>query len=383
MDSTRSLPLQPVMSEAKTIGPEALAVEFARRLRDRDVEVPVGATITFARALAAVGLDRRPATYWAGRATLVCRPEDTAAFDAAFTEFWGGATPNDTSDVPARPITVGLDVPGTRPAGVAGTDDAPVLAVRYSPVETLRHRDFASYTPTEHEEARRLMADLRLAGARRRSRRLRPGRGRRGRPDVRRTVRRSLRAGGEPVKRAVLAPSERTRRVVLCCDVSGSMEPYTRALLRFVHAAVVAGSRVEAFALGTRLTRLTRELASHDPDAALAAAARRVVDWSGGTRLGEGLRAFNDEWGVRGLARGAVVVILSDGWDRGDPAQLAEQLQRLARVAHRIVWVNPLKATEGYAPLAGGMAAALPYVDEFLEGHSLASLETLVDVIGR
>jgi uncharacterized protein with von Willebrand factor type A (vWA) domain len=160
------------------------------------------------------------------------------------------------------------------------------------------------------------------------------------------------------------------------------MEPYTRALLRFVHAAVVAGSRVEAFALGTRLTRLTRELATHDPDAALGAAARRVVDWSGGTRLGDGLRAFNDEWGVRGMARGAVVVILSDGWDRGAPDLLAEQLARLSRVAHRIVWVNPLKATTGYAPLAGGMAAALPRIDEFLEGHSLASLETLVEAIG-
>jgi uncharacterized protein with von Willebrand factor type A (vWA) domain len=161
------------------------------------------------------------------------------------------------------------------------------------------------------------------------------------------------------------------------------MEPYARALVRFLHTVVVARGQVEAFALGTRLTRITRELSSRDPDVALAAAARQVVDWSGGTRLGAGLRTFNDEWGIRGLARGAVVVVISDGWERGGADLLAEQMARLARVAHRIVWVNPLKATPGYAPLAAGMAAALPYVDEFVEGHSLASLEELGEVISR
>ena len=170
---------------------------------------------------------------------------------------------------------------------------------------------------------------------------------------------------------------------MLICDVSGSMEPYSRALVRFLHAAVVGRGRIEAFALGTRLTRITRELSSRDPDAALARASRSVPDWSGGTRLGEGLRAFNDQWGVRGMARGSVVVILSDGWDRGDPAVLAEQMQRLQRVAYRTVWVNPLKASPGYAPLAAGMAAALPYVDEFVEGHSLDSLQKLAEVIAR
>jgi uncharacterized protein with von Willebrand factor type A (vWA) domain len=170
---------------------------------------------------------------------------------------------------------------------------------------------------------------------------------------------------------------------VLLCDVSGSMEPYARALMRFLHTAVVGRSRVEAFALGTRLTRITRELSSRDPDAALAAAGQRVLDWSGGTRLGDGLREFNDSWGQRGMARGAVVVILSDGWDRGDPDHLAEQMARLGRLAFRVVWVNPLKASPGFAPLARGMAAALPHVDEFVEGHSLASLEELAEVISR
>jgi uncharacterized protein with von Willebrand factor type A (vWA) domain len=183
------------------------------------------------------------------------------------------------------------------------------------------------------------------------------------------------------VHRAFLEPSERPRRVVLLCDVSGSMESYSRALLRFLHAAVIGRGRVEAFALGTRLTRLTRELASHDPDAAIAKAAEAVSDWSGGTRLGDGLRRFNDEWGVRGMARGAVVVILSDGWDRGDADELGRQMARLQRVAHKVVWVNPLKVTDGYAPLARGMAAALPFVDEFLEGHSFASLEQLSKVV--
>jgi uncharacterized protein len=161
------------------------------------------------------------------------------------------------------------------------------------------------------------------------------------------------------------------------------MEPYTRALLRFLHAAVAGRSRVEAFALGTRLTRLTRELSSRDPDAALRKASTAVADWSGGTRLGEAIKAFNDGWGVRGMARGAVVVVLSDGWDRGDTTVLASEMQRLRRVAHRVVWVNPLKASPGYTPVAKGMAAALPFVDELVEGHSLASLQALATVVSR
>jgi hypothetical protein len=169
--------------------------------------------------------------------------------------------------------------------------------------------------------------------------------------------------------------------VVFLVDVSGSMEPYARALLRFTHAAVAAGGRVEAFAMGTRLTRMTRELTRRDPDAALAAAAAAIEDFSGGTRLGDGVRAFNDRWGQRGMARGAVVVILSDGWDRGDPDELTEQMLRLSRVAHRVVWVNPLKASPGYAPLARGMAAALPHVDAFVEGHNVVSLERLSSVL--
>jgi uncharacterized protein with von Willebrand factor type A (vWA) domain len=365
--------------------PERLAVGFARLLRGMGLDVPVGSAVTFAEALVAVGLERRQQVYWAGRATLVRRPEDVPAYDRAFAAWWQGLR----SVPPASPtpveMTVVLDSEEDAAPQTHGTAEAPgpTLVVRWSPREVLRHKDFAAYTAAEFEEARRLMADLRLHGALRRSRRRRPSPRRVGRPDLRRTVRRSLAAGGEPIRRAFTEPGRRPRRVVLLCDVSGSMEPYSRALLRFLHAAVVGHGQVEAFALGTRLTRITRELTSRDPDAALARAARAVADWSGGTRLGEGLRSFNDSWGVRGMARGAVVVVLSDGWDRGDPELLGEQMERLSRVAHRIVWVNPLKASPGYAPLAAGMAAALPYVDEFVEGHSLDSLRTLAKVISK
>jgi hypothetical protein len=366
---------------------DRMAVGFARVLRGAGLDVPVGAGITFAQALAAVGLERRDGVYWAGRATLVRRPEDVGAYDRAFAAWWERRVPVSLDHhAPGTRITIALDTGGDEhpPAGAEDTEDhGPTLVVRWSPTEVLRHKDFAAYTSAEFAEARRLMADLRLHGALRRSRRRRPSARDEGRPDLHRTVRRALRSGGEPIRRAFLEPGSRPRRVVLLCDISGSMEPYSRALLRFLHAAVVGRGQIEAFSLGTRLTRITRELTSRDPDAALAKAARAVSDWSGGTRLGEGLRAFNDQWGVRGMARGAVVVILSDGWDRGDPEVLGQQMERLSRVAWKVVWVNPLKASPGYAPLAAGMAAALPYVDEFVEGHSLDSLERLAEVISR
>jgi hypothetical protein len=365
---------------------ERIAVAFARVLRGSGVDVPVGRAVTFAEALALTGVDRSGPVYWAGRTTLIGRPEDIPTYDRAFDAFWRQRIGMTLVKTPPVELTIVLDTEEEGPAG--GEDEptepeGPTLVVRWSRQEVLRHKDFAAYTHAEFEEARRLMNDLRLHGAMRRSRRRRPSRKAEGRPDLRRTVRRSLRSGGEPIRRAFTEAGERPRRIVLICDVSGSMEPYSRALVRFLHAAVVGRGRIEAFALGTRMTRITRELSSRDPDAALARAARSVPDWSGGTRLGEGLRAFNDQWGVRGMARGSVVVILSDGWDRGDPALLAEQMQRLQRVAYRIVWVNPLKASPGYAPLAAGMAAALPYVDEFVEGHSLDSLQKLAEVISR
>jgi uncharacterized protein with von Willebrand factor type A (vWA) domain len=365
------------------VGVERVAVAFARSLRGAGVDVPVGSVAIFTESLRAVGLGTRSGVYWCGRATLVCRPDQVPVYDLVFDAFWLGTGPGMAPDSAARPVTVAVETAGLPETGTVLVPAAAAALARYSAAEVLRHKDFGAYSAAEFAEARRLMADLRLAGALRRSRRRQPARAGRGAPDVRATVRLALRTGGEPVRRAFVSPSRRPRRVVLLCDVSGSMDPYARALLRFLHAAVVGRGRVEAFALGTRLTRLTRELSSRDPDAAVAVAARVVVDWSGGTRLGEGLRAFNERWGLRGMARGAVVVIVSDGWDRGDAALLAEQMARLHRVAHRIVWVNPLKATPNYAPLAKGMAAALPFVDDFVEGHSVAALESLVEVIAR
>jgi uncharacterized protein len=322
---------------------QAVPVAFARALRNHGLDVPVSNVVLFAQAIELSG-----DLYWSGRATLVKRPEDIAAYDDAFAAFFLGTT------APAPPP----------PA------EAEVAAGPYSRIEVLRHKDFAAMTADEAAEARRLMATLRLPAAHRRSRRLQPTR-RRGRIDIRRTIR------DRHQRLHFKGPTTTPRRLVLLLDVSGSMAPYARALVRFLHAAVVARRRVDAFAVGTRVTRITKELRWRDPDRAIADAARRVQDWSGGTRLGEGLKAFNDMWG----ARGATVVVLSDGWDRGDPDLLSAQTQRLQRAAHKVVWVNPHKASPGYEPLARGMAAALPHVDEFVEGHSVASLEALAQVI--
>lgn len=366
-----------------TSSPDELAVAFARTLRGCGVAVPISAVVGFTEALGATGLDDRDHVFWAGRATLIRRPEDHGVYDRAFQVFWEDVRPNGEAEEEPETVSITLAVDDgdqdgdDRPA--APPSDDPTIELRFSAAEVLRHKDFSAYDDAERAEAHRLMARMRVTGSPRRSLRLRGAR--RGRPDLRRTVRAALRTDGEAIRRLHRAPATKHRRLVLLVDVSGSMEPYARSLLRFVQAAVAGRRQVEAFALGTRLTRITRELGSRDPDRALRQATARVADWSGGTRLGDGLAYFNDEWGVRGMARGAVVVILSDGWDRGDPAVLGEQLERLGRVAHRIVWVNPLKVTPGYAPLARGMAAALPHVDRFIEGHSIAALEHLAAVL--
>jgi uncharacterized protein len=199
--------------------------------------------------------------------------------------------------------------------------------------------------------------------------------------DLRRMVRASLATGGDPVERSFRSRLETHRKLIVLCDVSGSMEPYSRAILLFVHGLLETGRGVEAFAFGTRLTRLTEELSGPDPERALAEASKRVVDWSGGTRIGASLKAFNDLWGRRALSRGAVVTIVSDGWEREDAATVGREMARLARCAYAVVWVNPLKGHPEYEPLAGGMRAALPYIDRFLPGHNLGSLEDLAGVL--
>ncbi|MEI6299634.1 MAG: VWA domain-containing protein [Actinomycetota bacterium] len=363
--------------------PDRLAVGFARVLRRLDIATPLDSVLTFINALSLVGIDDRQSVYWAGRTTLVRRPEDIAMFDKAFNVFWEHRESVDADEEEQLKVTLALDSDEEEGSadGNADASDDPTITLRFSGVETLRDKDFADYSNDEMQQAQMFMQSLRVAGPPRPSLRMKPTRARGKRPDMRATVRASLAASGEPMRRHWVENGDKPRRIVFLLDISGSMEPYARALVRFVHAGVAGRQRVEAFTLGTRLTRITRELSSKDPDRALRAAGENVRDWSGGTRLGETLRLFNNEWGVRGMARGAIVVVLSDGWDRGDPLVLAEQMERLHRVSFRIVWVNPLKVTPGYAPLARGMAAALPYVDDFVEGHSLDALEQLTKVI--
>jgi uncharacterized protein with von Willebrand factor type A (vWA) domain len=368
---------------------ERIVVGFARALRASGLSVPTGSAVLFAEALALVGLDTSSRVYWAGRSTLVRRAEDVATYDRVFAAYWQDRPAGQATRPELLPVTLALDDednpdggPDAEEASTAPEGD--VLAVRYSAVETLRHRDLSTLSAAEWVEARRLISALGVSSELRPSRRTRPSRRRRrGPPDLRATLRGNMRTGGLPVRRSWRAPVARPRRLVLLLDVSGSMEPYARGLGRFAHAAVVSrrAGRVEVFTMGTRLTRITKELARRDPESALASAARSVDDWSGGTRLGASLQTFNDHWGVRGLARGAIVVICSDGWDRGDPALIGSEMRRLALVARRVVWVNPLKASPGYAPLARGMAAALPFVDQFVEGHAVSSLERLAEII--
>jgi uncharacterized protein with von Willebrand factor type A (vWA) domain len=358
------------------------AVAFARVLRGAGLRVGTDRLVEFTRALEELDASRRDDVYWAGRITLVSRPEEIETYDRAFELVWDrGASakarlsPSSRSPMPEPDRSV---MPPKRSVEKDERGDDAVR-LRYSPVEVLRTKDFALYSPEEFAELQRLLSDLRLSGALRRSRRLEPSH--RGRHDPRRTLRGALRTGGEAVRHRFRKARVRPRKVVLLCDVSGSMAPYSRALLRFLHAGVVSGARLEAFSMGTRLTRITRELATRDPDQALRQAAGAVKDISGGTRLGDTIKEFVDRWGQRGMARGAVVVILSDGWDRGDVEVLAEQMQRLERLAYKVIWVNPLKSAPGYKPLAAGMAAALPHVDVFLSGHNFESLQELAAAI--
>jgi uncharacterized protein with von Willebrand factor type A (vWA) domain len=349
--------------------------------------VPTGAAVLFAEALALVGIDDPNRVYWAGRATLVRRVEDVPTYDRVFAAYWQDRSLAVLATVEeSTPLTLAVDDEGEpeEDDGEAAAPEGDLLAVRYSAIEVLRDQDLSALTPAEWAQAQRLISALGVASELRPSRRTRPSRRRgHGHPDLRATVRRNMKTAGIPIRRSWRAPVERPRRLVLLLDVSGSMEPYARGLARFAHAAVMSrrSGQVEVFTIGTRLTRITRELTRRDPDTALARAADSVRDWSGGTRLGASLQEFNDAWGVRGTARGAIVVICSDGWDRGDPALIGSEMRRLSRVARRVVWVNPLKASPGYAPLARGMAAALPFVDQFVEGHAVSSLERLAEII--
>lgn len=365
-------------------GPDVVGavVGFARTLRFAGVEVTTDRIHRMVGALDHLDVTRAEEVYWAGRLTLCAGPDDIRRFDQAFAAYFHGDRPA-VSRVPTNAVAV-VGLAGR----LAADDNAPIddsartgIALSASDREVLRHRDVARLSRKERDEVRRLLALLDPVGPLRRSRRFVPAS--RGRIDAHRTVRRLLRGGGEPARLLRHAHRRRPRRLVLLLDVSGSMEPYADALLRFAHVAARRRTGTEVFTIGTRLTRISRELRRRDADLALAAVAKAVPDFSGGTRLGELLRAFLDRWGQRGTARGAVVVFASDGWERGDPQVLADQMARLRRLAHRVVWVNPHRGKPGFAPLTAGMAAALPHVDEFVSGHNLAAYEELTAVLSR
>ncbi|WP_424637718.1 vWA domain-containing protein [Embleya sp. AB8] len=349
-------------------------VGFARTVRAAGVAADPQRVRTFLTAAAELGADQRYGVYWAGRLALCSAPDELPRYEAAFTAYFGCEQAPPGRRRPSVDVERAVGLPGPdEPREQDAPDGEPRVAAA-DRTEILRRRDIAGLDPAARAELRRLLALLRPAAPTRRTRRRRPAR--HGRLDRTRTVRAALRTG----EFARLRHTERTvrpRRLVLLLDVSGSMAPYADALLRFGHAAARRRRGAEVFTVGTRLTRISRELGHFDPDRALAAASAVVPDFSGGTRLGDQLHAFLTHWGRRGVARGAVVVIASDGWERGDPEPLAVAMARLHRLAHRVIWVNPHVARDGYQPLAAGMAAALPYVDHFVAGHSLAALEEL------
>ena len=372
---------RPVRGATTLHAPDEILLGFTRALRASGVPVTQDRAQTFLDAVALVGLDDRRGTYWAGRATLCAGPDDLQRYDQVFDAWFhrrDGLPRTQLSEPP--PVRAAAFVADDEDDLSAG-GELGVARAAASAVEVLRQRDVATLTTAEKRRLAALFGTLEVRVPLRRAMRREPWR--RGTVDTSRTLRRTLEQFGEPGTIAWRRRRTRPRRVVLLVDVSGSMSEYADALLRLAHRIATApgSGRVEVFTLGTRLTRITRALHLRDPERALVAAGETVPDWSGGTRLGETLRVFLDRWGARGTARGAVVVVLSDGWERGDPALLAEQMARLQRLAHEVVWVNPHRGKTGYEPLQQGVLAALPHVDHFLAGHSLATFAELLEVL--
>ena len=358
-------------------------VTFGRVLREVGIEVGPGRVLDAVRGLDAVDLTRQDDVYFALRQTLVSRHDELELFDRAFAAWFlrGPIAPLARQRAERRFAT--RLVQDTLQAGRDGEDDDVVgdpLEVGASEHELIREKDFATMTPEEFERVRQLMEAIARTRPLRTSRRRSPD-ARGDLLDVRRMLRRCLRSGGDPVEQPWKSRKEVPRKLVVLCDVSGSMDAYARALLLFLHALVGTGRGVEAFAFGTRLTRLTGDFATRDPEAAIARATDAAVDWGSGTRIGAALAEFNAVYGRRALSRGAVLVVVSDGWERDDPGLIGREMAKLARAAYAVVWVNPLKGNPEYQPLAGGMRAALPFVDRFLPGHNLRSLEELATVL--
>ena len=348
-------------------------VGFARALRHGGVACGPERVQAFVAAVDLVDVARREDVYWAGRVTLCGEPDDLPRYDAAFAAWFGGVPPAP----PGRRARQASHLAALGSGTARHSRAAPTLKVAASDVEVLRRRDIATLSPAEKRHLNELLTTLEPVPPTRRALRRTPAR--RGEIDPRRTLKDVL-ATGETTRPRRRRRATRPRKVVLLIDVSGSMKPYADALLRFAHV-VARRMPVEVCTLGTRLTRVTRQLRHRDPEQALAAAARAVPDYEGGTRLGETLKVFLDRWGQRGAARRAVVVICSDGWERGDAALLAEQAQRLRRLAHKVVWVNPHAGHDGYEPVQSGIVAALPHLDRLLAGHSLGTLHALLEEV--
>ncbi len=360
---------------------------FARELRGAGPRVGTGDVLSYLAALGPLDPTDLVDLYWAGHATLLSRHEDEAVYDRVFREYFLGEDGAARGQLTVTAESVAeaeatLVQPGTEP-GPEQDEERPALGWMASDMDALKHRSFPACTPEELAALRRIMSRMRLLPPRRRTRRTRPSPAGR-EPDLRATIRATMRMHGEPPGQLYFRRRKtRLRPLILVLDVSGSMAAYSRHLLQFAHTARhagagTAGGRVEVFCFGSRLTRITRELAHQRVDAALAEAARTVADWDGGTRIGRSIDELVRTWGRGGLCRGGVVVICSDGLDRGDPAVLALAMERLARLCHRIVWLNPHKGDNpDFRPSTLGMMVAAPYVDVLLSGHDLASLEEL------
>jgi uncharacterized protein with von Willebrand factor type A (vWA) domain len=359
---------------------------FGRILRREGIDVHPGRLLDVVEALGHVNLAARDEVYHTCRALLVHRHEQLAIFDRVFTTFWRehrerelrNDAPSDEQRTSAGAIEVILTLEEPRAAAgdSAGKAQAPEGGLKiWSASGGMADKDFGALTPDEIVEAREALSRLVWSPGERRTRRWIRGRG--ARIDLRRAIAESLRSGGDVLTLPTQKRHVRPRRLVLLCDVSGSMERYSRMLLHFAHALTARHRRVEAFLFSTRLTRITRQLCARRPDEALAAVSRSVPDWSGGTRIGGAIKEFHQRWGRRVLNGGPVVLLISDGWDRGDPEVLRAQIARLQRRCYRLIWLNPLIGTEGYSPLTRGLQAALPYVDDFLPSRTLTNLADL------
>jgi len=375
----------PGVPELRRVPFTGLLVKFAGELRGAGLAVGSGDVLLYCSALSRLNPADLVDLYWAGRTTLVNRHDDIAVYDQVFRRFFLAA--GDAAEDPLMLILRAsaqaqgaLAIPSTEPSESEREDDA-VLGWMASDVEALKHKSFAACTPEELAALRRIMARIRLTPPRRRTRRTASAQvGRR--PDPRRTVRESMRMHGEPARLYWRRRKVRLRPLILILDISGSMADYSRSLLQFAHSAARSAGRVEVFCFGTRLTRVTGAMECRRPDEALERAARAAFDWDGGTRIGDSLDVFVRDWGRRGLCRGGIVVICSDGLDRGDPVVLAAALERLSRLSHRLVWLNPHKGDDpGFRPSTLGMMIAAPHIDLLLSGHDLASLEKLATLL--